>query len=88
MTGVSEAFQIGVNAYLKAPLAHKFVLQLVHPLLIASNFGQDVTWLFNKTGQNFLGILEKPQLNCSVNTLSGCNWYGFGAVFFGCLSMV
>lgn len=21
-------------------------------------------------------------------TVSGCNWYGFGAMFFGCLSMV
>ena len=23
-----------------------------------------------------------------MKILSGCNWYGFGAVFFGCLSML
>ena len=27
------------------------------------------------------------QYICIVST-SGCNWYGFGAMFFGCLSMV
>merc|ERR1719225_930713 len=40
---------------------------LIHPMLIASLFGQDVSTFFNRTG---------------------CNWYGFGAVFFGCLSMI
>ena len=31
--------------------------------------------------------LKLRQLN-NGQTYSGCNWYGFGAMFFGCLSMV
>ena len=53
----------------------------IHPMLIATSFGANVEVLFSHTG---MALFENQYLTF----VQGCNWSGFGAVFFGCISMV
>ena len=74
----------------------KFILYvrlgLVCHLII---FGSFFSQIFIKSQQNeliktdlaLLCHISRETLSDRIN-LTGCNWYGFGAMFFGCLSMV
>ena len=62
----------------------------IHPLLIAVNLGSDVHELFGKAGTyyTFPTRLYHTSKDCNfVVSLIGCDWYAFGAVFFGSFSM-
>ena len=54
----------------------------IHPMLIATSFGANSYKIFSSSGEG-----KVPDI-ISFFFSPGCNWYGFGAMFFGCLSMV
>ena len=55
----------------------------IHPMLIATSFGANSYQIFSSSGEGKVKVLY-----VIVVSTPGCNWYGFGAMFFGCLSMV
>ena len=56
----------------------------IHPMLIATSFGANSYQIFSNSGES----KGKLQESAEKVLTAGCNWYGFGAMFFGCLSMV
>ena len=56
----------------------------IHPMLIATSFGANSYQIFSSSGE----VKVKIPFIWIICFTPGCNWYGFGAMFFGCLSMV